>query len=390
MKNIRKIRTKGDDEMPKQKLKKRKDGRYKASITVGYTADGKQKRKYVYANSQRELNDKLAELRLKISKGIPVDETEISLGEWAETWYKGYKTDVSINTLKMYRTILDRHILPELGHLKLKNIKTHHIQVLINEKSKKYKKHTLDIIRVTLLQIFDKAVQNDLIIKNPVEHVNVPNTGKTERRALTEYEIEILKKTATTHRGGLFALTLLYTGIRRGEALALTWNDIDLNNRTISINKAAYFNGNQMDIKTPKTKAGNRIIPIPDELYEALKKAKKTSTSVFNLNTQSAFKRMWDSFMTTANKIAGGNSKIKAIERITPHMLRHTYATILYNAGVDIKSSQELLGHSDIKTTLQIYTHLEDKKRKETAEKINYYFRGQIGVKEKKEASSNS
>lgn len=368
-------------------MKKRKDGRYSASITVGYTPDGKQKRKYVYGNSQREVNNKLAELRLKLSKGIPIDETDLTLSSWSETWYSGYKTDVSINTLKMYRSILDNHIIPELGHMKLKQIKSHHVQTLINEKSKKYKKHTLDIIRVTLKQIFDKAIQNELIFKNPTDNISIPDTGKTERRALTEWEIEIIKKTAETHRGGLFVLTLLYTGIRRGEALALTWNDIDMENRTVSINNAAYFDGNKMDIKAPKTKAGHRVIPIPDELYKAFEKATRTSTSAFNLNTQSAFKRMWDSFMTAANKIAGGNSKIKAIDRITPHMLRHTYATMLYNAGVDIKGAQELLGHADIKMTLGIYTHLEDKKRREAAVKINDYLKNscQIVVKDKKE-----
>ncbi len=141
---------------------------------------------------------------------------------------------------------------------------------------------------------------------------------------------------------------------------------------------------NQAQIKSPKSSSGVRSVPIPDTILEALKQARKCAESTIvcpaadgRMMSHVAFNRAWRSYLNYLNTKAGGRvasrsrPKLTLIDNITPHMFRHTYATILYNAGVDIKSAQRFLGHSDINVTLKIYTHLSTKKEQEAIDSLN-------------------
>ena len=215
----------------------------------------------------------------------------------------------------------------------------------------------------------DVAIESDLIIKNPFSKVVVPLIESEERRALTEDEIELITRNWNGHRFGHAAMIMLYAGLRRGELLALQWSDIDFANRVIHISKAWSVLTNVPEIKTPKTKAGFRDVPIPSILYDALWSIKKKKGYVCpdtkgKIMTGTAYDRTWDSFMNYLNECAGGHKgagkrkPVWKIDHITAHMLRHTYATMLFDAGVDVKSAQRFLGHADIEVTLSIYTHL--------------------------------
>lgn len=159
---------------------------------------------------------------------------------------------------------------------------------------------------------------------------------------------------------------LLYTGCRRGEALALTPADVDFERKTININKTVEWIGNIPQIKyQPKTYAGFREIPIPDILFPELCNRSKQKyifqNSRGDLIENSRLTLDW-------NKLR----KITGI-KCTPHQLRHAYATMLFDAGIDVKNAQRWLGHSDIKTTLDIYTHLSDKRQELSVEKWYNY-----------------
>ena len=184
---------------------------------------------------------------------------------------------------------------------------------------------------------------------------------------------------------GLPALIMLYCGLRRGELLALQWSDINLDTGKINIYKSVAFdNSHKPVIKTTKTKSGQRQVEIPFVLLSAFNQSNPTSLYVCsdtngNMMTYSAFKRAWESYMHYLNICAGGTDatrskpKVIAMQPFTPHQLRHTYATLLYSAGVDMLTAQKLLGHSDIKVTMGIYTHLEDQKRQLSISALNDY-----------------
>ena len=168
---------------------------------------------------------------------------------------------------------------------------------------------------------------------------------------------------------GVAAMIMLYAGLRIGEVLALEWTDIDLEARTITVSKARTLFKNQASVKSPKTKAGIRVVPIPEILYDVLHSVRKKQGLVCpdingKLMSLNAQKNAWNAFINHLNECAGGKKgsgprkPVMVIDRITPHMLRHTYATMLFDAGVDVKSAQKFLGHSDIEVTLEVYTHL--------------------------------
>lgn len=216
-------------------------------------------------------------------------------------------------------------------------------------------------------QVFEYAVVLIEIDSNPVISVKISKGLKKEKRdMITPEQIEIIKNNADYPLFGLFAFFLLYTGCRRGEALALQWGDIDLKAKLITISKSAYYNSNSAKIKAPKTQAGNREIIIIDALSKKLTGKHKKTDYVFSLTQgkeplkESQATKGWKKYC-----------KDVGLENVTPHMLRHTYASILYEAGIDVKSAQDLLGHADISTTQNIYTHITKTKKEETANKLN-------------------
>ena len=205
----------------------------------------------------------------------------------------------------------------------------------------------------------------------------------TKRRALAQEEISLITKNWRGHNLGPMAMIMLYAGVRRGEAQALEWTDIDFENRVIKVTKSACTFKNVTTIKPPKTKAGTRDVPIPNILYSVLEEIRKPKGFIVksahgNMLTASSFKRQWESYLHYLNICAGGQNgagpyihRIDVIDHITAHMLRHTYATMLFDANVDVKSAQKFLGHADIEVTLSIYTHLTKFKEDKAINALN-------------------
>ncbi len=372
--------------MPREaKIKKRPDGFYQRSITVGRKPDGKPQRKFIYAKTIKDLEAKAAEYERQLRHGTLSSNEKMTFGELAVVWLRDYKPGISITTRTMYKTILDKHLLPELSAYKLKDLKAHHIQAIVNRLAESGKaESTLKKIKLTAVQILKVAMDNDVIYRNVFAAIKVPSKTPARRRPLTDEEARLVTDTYTGHRMGVPALLLLYCGLRRGELVALTWGDVSIKNKTVTVNKAAVFNGNTTLVQNPKTESGTRTIPLPDSIFEAVKAARRAAQSTMvcpaadgKIMSQIALKRAWESYLHYINIKAGGRDasrtcpKLSVIDNLTPHMFRHTYATILYNAGVDVKSAQRFMGHADINVTLKIYTHLSAQKEQEAIAALN-------------------
>jgi len=375
------------------KYKKRADGRYLIQVLIGYKVDGKPKYKNVYAKTIRELEEKAAKVREEVEKGIVVDDGRLTVQKWAERWMELYKANVEHNTKEMYKAALNCHVYPTLGNYRLRELKPHHVQELINNLLSEGKVRTAEIIHLTLNQLLKQAVKNEYIYKNVMESIELPKKTKSEKRALSEKEIEYVRSADLPIKEKTFVILLLTTGLRRGEALALSHNDVDMKNRTILVNKTVIVKSNKMEVKdSPKSSAGNRVVPIIDELYQCLIAylPNLTNLNLFptaknELMTNTAYRRMWEKIINAINVAAGGVIGKLRVDKIandiTPHMFRHTYATLLYNAGVDVKTAQYLLGHNSLQMTLDIYTHLEDKKKEDEIGKFNMFMNNSIQSK---------
>lgn len=382
------------------KYKKRPDGRYATSTIVGYTDDGKPKRKTLYGRTIMELDKKVAEFKSLQNKGIIINDEGMTVEQWSNKWLELYKSDKEYNTYMMYKNALNNHIIPQLGSIRLKALKSHHIQELLNNIIQDGHHRTAEIVKITIRQIIQQAIINEYIYKDISLGLTLPNKKKREKRALTATEKELIFKADFIPMERIFIDLLYYTGVRLGEALSLMVGDIDFINKKISISKNLVMQYKSSSIKqSPKTKAGNREIPIPDKLLQSLMNYIHDTNRIYlfttdddNLFTMSDFRKMWRDIQYKLNLAAGGTIPKKGKRKkedigkkpiwliskdITPHIFRHTYATNLYYAGIDMKTAQTLLGHSNIKITLDIYTHLDNQQMSSSINKLNNFFNKQ-------------
>ena len=362
------------------KYKKRPDGRYiryATQILISYYSNGKRKVKTLYAKTIKELEKKEVEYRNTLYKGITIYNEKLTFGEWAEQWLKTYKKDVSERTVSRYKSIIDKYLL-SLSGIQLSKIKIQDLQQILMDMLDKGYSSSIKLTKTVLTQIFKQAIINDYIVKNPTTGLKLPKYEVNERRALTDEEREIILSVSDfTLKEKAFIQCGLYAGLRRGEILSLRKSDIDFEQDIIHIRRTLVYNTNQASIKNgTKTKAGIRDIPLYSTLKETLAMLTKESKSEYlftmrdgNLYSKTAFNRMWQQIMKKINRDRAEDKQVK----ITSHYLRHTYATDLYYANVDLKTAQYLLGHEDIKTTIQIYTSLR-LDTNSVNEKLSAYF----------------
>ncbi|MGN1097608.1 MAG: tyrosine-type recombinase/integrase, partial [Clostridia bacterium] len=244
--------------MPKSRYTKRSDGRYQVKVNVGKDINGKSTYKTLYANTEKELKEKEASLKAQLSQGVYIDKTTQTLAQWSREWLKTYKNNVAYNTYASYENIVEKHIVTSgIAGVALKDIKLFQLQQLINQKADKGLTRTLELLKCTLVQIFEAAINNDMLVKNPTRGLELPKKERKEKRALTEDERAAILKADFTPKQKAFVYIALYGGLRRGEILALEKSDIDFERRTIRINKNLILKNVNSEIKnSPKTDAG--------------------------------------------------------------------------------------------------------------------------------------
>ena len=340
--------------------KKRKDGRYQRKITL---SDGRQK--IVYGRTLAELNAAADAVRDEDRQGIKVGDDTL-VGEWAKIWIEKYKSDLRPNTLRMYKDAYNVHILSAIGNMPLRTVKPVHIRDVMSSIADKSESLQHKVL-ITMRQIFQTARQNGLIVKDPTEGVKITPHAKPDKvKHLTKDQVRTLLEAVTDDKAMASVGLCLYCGLRREEAMGLQWGDIK--GSSLTVNRALAFVKNQPDPSQElKTKAAHRTIPIPEPLMDILSNTPKTGLYVITKAdggpmTQMAFRRLWEKVTSVIDF------------PLHPHMLRHTYATNLYYAGVDLRTAQYLLGHSSIQMTAQVYTHLDHMDGLSAADKINAQF----------------
>lgn len=301
------------------------------------------------------------------------------IDEWLETYKYGQVNDSWFRDIK---GICKNYIIHEIGNTKLLMVKPLHLQRIINfnTKSKSFNDKLYDIIT----QIFKTAYENGLTNKNIAENLKKADSiPSTPRRAITDYEREILLKVLKGHRGEIFCYLMLYAGLRPQEAIALLWRDIDLQNGFISINKALKSKG--VIKNEPKSSAGRRKIPIQLPLLKILSENKKEPNDYVCVNlkgnryTKKTYTTMWENIRRLMDIEMGAevyrNEIVKSVvaDDFVIYNLRHTFCTDLQSAGVPINVARELMGHGSIDITSKIYTHHSEISISDALEKMNRF-----------------
>lgn len=362
-------------------IRKRKDGKWLVTFPTGiYKEDGKREYVYKYCATQAEAAEKLRELQMEKAMGVCQGKSAVKTGAWIDTWIEKHKSPkLAPATLTSYRNNARIHIKPYVGEIPLRELSTYHIQRMLDgiggSLSTFIKNY--NIIHGAL----EKAVELGMIPRNPCKGVAFPKDDKRKMRVLTKEEQKRFIMALDGEYYRAMFLTYLYTGMRIGEGIPLQWKDIDLEKRTLRVNKKAivahdYNKHEAVQVVQDfcKTKSSKRTIAITAGLVAVLREHKETmmklaedmgeewseeslvfrnsrGNMVYSRNLQEVLYRIYDK---------------AEIEGATMHTLHHSYATRCFEAGVDIKAISEQLGHANVKTTYNIYVHLlEDTKAKE-------------------------
>lgn len=341
-------------------MKRRNDGRYAKSKNING------KRVFFYSSEPTE-RKALKDIENQMLEYAEKEERGKTFKEVAEEWERIHFPTLTNNSLKAYKPAL-KLAISEFGDIPIKDIDNVDIMAYTQKLvSQNFAHKTIKNKLLCLSLVLKYAMSQGYITIIPYSAFALPkNLKKTKRMAATDVDFEKIKENSDSDTGFL-ALLLACTGLRRGEAFALTPADIDFANHTISVNKTVEWIGQHPNIKNcTKTAAGIRNVPFPDMLIEKLKQRTKNKYIFQNndetLWTNSQVTRCWNKY-----------TDLIGIS-ITPHQLRHYYCTQLFESGIDVKTAQLWLGHSDIKTTLDIYTHLSNEHIDDSKERIRQFY----------------
>lgn len=334
-------------------MTRREDGRWVQSMTIT-RRDGTKVKKYFYGASKAEVLRKIREYEEETANGETFETV-------ADEWWEEHSEQIAFNTQHSYKPAMERAI-DHFGKQYIKNITPVQISMFIKDFSKGHARKTVRTQLGVINLIFKYAVENGYAPFNPSRDLSIPsNLPSTKRTSPPSEDIARVKQSIDLPFG-LFAYMAMYTGLRRGELLALEWKDIDYEKRTITVNKSVYHQGNSAKVKLPKTKTSIGVVPILDALQKVLPKKKPKGlvfpNSASEYMTESQVRHAWERY----RKDSGISS--------TPHQFRHAYATMLYEAGIPPEEMQALLRHAQLSTTMDIYRDIRDSKVKAIHEAV--------------------
>ena len=341
--------------MAKSNLTMRADGRLCKAVVDPRT----HKRVYFYGKTEREINKKIMLYTQKIEHGSTFNEI-------ADQWWNEAEGDLALQSVRSYKLAKNR-AAAFFDQVSVKNITTADVQKYVNKLAKQgYAQKTVHNHRMVLNRIMDYAIGLGEIGVNPCASVKTPqNLPKTAREAASTLDEKIIRNHTDLW---LFPYIALMTGMRKGEILALQWKDIDFEKNYIYVTKSVAHDGDTPVIKTPKTEAGNRIVPLLAPLREELLKRDRPKDD-YIISDDGKTPLTNRRYITMYNKYQN-ETGITA----TAHMLRHSFATIAFESDLDPKSVQEILGHKQLSTTMDIYTQFREKKLSAAADLLNKTF----------------
>ena len=351
---------------------------YKQRVKVAIDDKGYPIYKWATGHNIDELNDRIVQLYVDFglinrfthaeSTTLQSDKPHIpTFKEYTTKWFETFKKPVLKPTTQQgYRSNLRIHLYPFFGEMRLDEITTEDVQRFLNEREH-LAKNTMHTIFVLLSEIMESAFEDRLAPSNPTKskRLMIPSTRKKTRDALSPEQLkqiirDIPEKLKDDTERRMMAI-ILFTGVRRGEMLGLRWEDFDYENHLINVRRAVSYTTNQPIVSTTKTASGSRVIPLDEQLVEFLKPIQSTGYVIGGEKplTQTVYRRIQQHI----------NDKID-LYGATPHTFRHSYISALVEAGVDLKTVQQISGHANVMTTMNIYTHTRTSRVQEAGQKV--------------------
>lgn len=339
--------------------------------------------------TQKEAKIALSRLELELQKtGMPTS-TNTTFKEAAELWLENYKKTVKESSYSRTKIIFNKHIYPKFGNIKLSKINTAYCQKVVNDWSEKGTSKQYPLFINYMNKVFKYAINIGLTSDNPTLNLIIPKPQiKTEKKLklYTKEQLELFLNEVSQEQNPYFKnrdytlfRLLAFSGCRIGEILALTWDNINFKTHEMAIKKTVARSDKYYISETPKTKKSNRIIYLDEKTIKQLKFWKLEQRKyLFQLGfTKANYLFTNDENSFTIDQAVAERYNVyrerAGLPYIGLHGFRHTHASMLYEAGADHKEVQERMGHANIKTTMDTYTHITNSKKEETTQKLTNY-----------------
>jgi len=358
----------------------------KWSFTVDIGRDpktGKRKQKTVSGfRTKKEAEAACAELLSQLHRGYIIDHSNQTVAEYLKEWLEDYaKPKLKPSTFSRYESVIRVLAIPELGKIPLKDLKIHHCQKFLNQLLKLGRKSSyISFVHRVLHAAFEQAVELEKIPRNPFDHVKGPKVTREKKNTWSVEEIQKFLQAAKSYNPNYYIayLIAIHTGMRKAEVLALRWEDIDFENKRISVTQSVMIHQGQYITSDLKTTSSSRVITIDDVLIAELKKHKvlqnqqKLALGSGYEDRQLVCATPIGHFLSPnmANQHMRKICEIAGMPYIRFHDLRHTHATLLLKLGENVKVVSERLGHSTSRITLDIYSHVTPDMQEAAAQKI--------------------
>lgn len=356
----------------------RKNGKeyiyWEARYTVGKDpSTGKQRQKSISGKTQREVREKMQRACVELDSGQYVEPTKMTVQCWIDSWLTGYTKNLKPQTQISYHTICDTHIIPALGAAYLQKLTPADVQHFLNvlQEEKHLSPKTIKNVHGVLHSALEQAVALHYLRDNPAKRCTLPKVQRSNRKGLDD---EGIARFLAAIQGDIYEnvfLLALFTGMRQGEILGLTWDCVDFENRTIQVRQQLQYKSNGSGQKEIiSTKSGKaRVITVARDVIGILgiQKLRSTSEYVFEKSDGQPLAA------TTVYKRFKKLAAAAGYPDLRFHDLRHCFAVVSLRAGDDVKTVQENLGHYSAAFTLDVYGYVTAQMREESAENIQQY-----------------
>lgn len=369
-------------------IRKRSDGRWEARYSVGFSPKtGKQIQRSVYGATQKEVREKLTKVTAEIDEGIYTDPCSMKLSTWLDIWLKEYTGNLKSSTYSIYESHVRVHLKPKLGQIQLSKLAPHMVQHLYNElmNEEGLSAKTVKNIHGALHRAMEQARRLGYIRTNPLDAVIVPRVEKVQIETLADKEMLRFLGVIKGQPDELIYFVTVFTGLRQGEVLGLTWDCVDFETNSLLINKQHTQLRKTKEYVFASLKNDKiRTLTVADEVMDALRRQKKKQEA-WAEQAGSAWSNPDDLVFTNelgryvSNKTLYNRFKrlmrANGFDDLRFHSLRHTFAVNSLRAGDDIKTVQENLGHSTASFTLSTYAHSTPGMKKESANRMGQFIK---------------